>query len=206
MNWKKLKTLSKLTILTVVVGGTLIAVVGAGLVTRYPLYDSDYCGTCHEELYALWLESNGHAPEHAGCPDCHAENMLWKEKQYSAAAEHLLDRCLACHEEVPEQEKAERDRIRITHKQHISGLDTGKMDCLDCHRELAHSFNRNATNRPSMTGCYAAKCHPVEKETCKTCHFVEMTFGAENDTASCERIGAGASHWPPAYIESGEFR
>lgn len=153
------------------------------------------CGTCHPQLTAMWQRSNGHPAAQVTCFECHSEHSqapagpnlaayardeLIPEKYLSTAA-RIQSRCEECHKEIRTADKEKKQVIRINHKVHLVPLvdPQGRkvqLECLSCHRNIAHDKAAVETNRPPMAGCFAGECHQKDrnKDNCRRCHYQQL--------------------------------
>jgi hypothetical protein len=153
------------------------------------------CATCHPELTAMWSRSQGHPAAKVTCHECHAEHAQAPAKpnlaaylrdefipeKYLSTDLRLQNRCESCHKDMRSADKEKKQLIRINHKLHLAPIldPQGRkiqLGCLDCHRTIAHDKAQVETNRPLMTGCFAASCHVKDrtKDNCRRCHYQQL--------------------------------
>ena len=162
---------------------------------RYINTSPDQCATCHPQLTAMWKRSQGHPADQATCYECHAphsevpeslnvagyvRDVLIPEK-YLSSDERVQERCEGCHAEIRQAETEKGKIIKVNHKVHIVTAtdELGKplsMECLDCHRNIAHDKAQVETNRPRMAGCFVGECHRKDrnKDNCRRCHYQQL--------------------------------
>ncbi|MBI4333281.1 MAG: hypothetical protein HY673_18610 [Chloroflexi bacterium] len=138
--------------------------------------DAKYCLTCHAtgETPDKELGSRVH-PDYArvSCVDCHAKPgqrivVEGYRGGFSATPAFVSKNCGSCHQDIIRADQQgfqfnELD-IRIDHEKHVTKLGA---QCTDCHRNVAHEYSVEPTNRPLME--YCNKCHS-KAESCSSCH------------------------------------
>jgi hypothetical protein len=79
--------------------------------------------------------------------------------------------CQKCHTSY--RRVAPSGDLLIPHRAHVETL---KLECVQCHKDLVHSLNRRGFNRPEMEGCLA-QCHDGDKASnaCLDCHTRKKT-------------------------------
>jgi hypothetical protein len=111
--------------------------------------------------------------------------------------------CQKCHTSY--RSVAPSGDLLIPHRAHVEVLG---MECVTCHEDLVHSFNRRGFNRPEMETCLAL-CHDGDSATdeCIKCHTrkdAPDTHMAEDwlvlHGQMAESEDCGACHdWTPGY-------
>lgn len=182
------------------IAGLLVLATFAGLIAFVAVAHTvntapDQCATCHPTVTALWQASLGHPAKQVSCYECHAPhaelpaslNVVVQlrdatiPEKYRASDEQVQARCEGCHDGIREAKEELKKFIRVNHQLH---LVTGKgpagkplaMQCLDCHRSIAHELGPGATNRPKMSGCFAGSCHTEDRNenNCRRCHYQQL--------------------------------
>lgn len=139
--------------------------------------DAKYCLTCHAtgETPSKAAGSGVHPDyDKVTCVDCHAKPgqriaVEGYRGGFSAVPAFVSNNCSRCHQQmyISDEQSGylfnELD-IRIPHKKHLTGIGA---QCTDCHRNVAHDYGVEASNRPLMEYCY--NCHK-KTESCSTCH------------------------------------
>ncbi len=186
------------------IAGLIAALAFAGVVVfllaaRWVNTAPSQCASCHGELTAMWKRSQGHPADRVSCYECHGQHatlpvgpnllgfvrdQLIPEKYFSTD-ERLESKCRGCHEAILTAETEQKKFIRVNHKVHLAGKDDRgrplEMQCLDCHRNLAHDKAQIETNRPTMTGCFVGDCHRKDrnKDNCRRCHYQHLAEPGE---------------------------
>ncbi len=111
--------------------------------------------------------------------------------------------CQKCHTSY--RRVAPSGDLLIPHRAHVETL---KLECVACHKDLVHSLNRRGFNRPEMEGCLA-QCHngDTASNECIDCHTRKETPATHKKKDWLEVHGrmaatedCGSCHdWTPEY-------
>ncbi len=159
--------------------GGIVVIGGVNMALRLPNFvtaDARYCLTCHDtgETPSKSKGSLVH-PDYAvvSCVDCHAkpgQKIIVEGYRggFSATPEFVSKSCSRCHQDIYRDDQKgflfNELNIRIPHEKHLTTIGA---QCTDCHRNVAHDYSVEPTNRPLMQYCY--NCHG-KSESCSTCH------------------------------------
>ncbi len=107
----------------------------------YTMSRSEYCGTCHREVYPRYTDHSFHTEEQAGCADCHVPTVIDGGERYSIH-DHRFDfsqpalACTECHDTDMNGQAAPAQ----THNFNIREVKikenlTVPQACLKCHED-----------------------------------------------------------------------
>ncbi len=110
--------------------------------------------------------------------------------------------CQKCHTSY--RRVAPSGDLLIPHRAHVETL---KIECAACHKDMVHSLNRRGFNRPEMEGCLE-QCHDGDQASneCLDCHTRKETPATHSQGDWLEIHGDNASEecgtchdWTPDY-------
>jgi len=174
-----------------IIGGVVLAALVVLLIAVLPQFSMmqpNYYGR-YPGLSARMDSWRNSTHARMGCVSCHVEPGLKGYVNYGLAAipdfysqlffgakttnmfsPPTVAACQKCHTNF--REVSPGGDLKIPHKAHVVVL---KMNCVDCHKNLVHSNNRQGFNRPEMQTCL--KCHNGDKASnkCVDCHTQKIT-------------------------------
>ncbi len=160
--------------IVIIIGAILFAANLAYPIFNYTLNTAYHCERCHKQQYKLWEDNKAHRLS-ISCVYCHTDRssseFVYMPERYYNRKDEIKERCVRCHTNYMDEEKAKAVTITLEAKDDITGeMKTvygpislndvtcrDKFSCVYCHINLSHDRADVPTNLPRAD--YCVDCH-----------------------------------------------